>query len=291
MKCSEFHEQAAAYALDALSEAERLACLGHLRDEAPHEGCEELVLRYELVVDSLSTAVSAQKVKSRVWRAIATRLGIADDDGAVTPQPRRTTLEPGSSSRWREGLAWSAAALALLGALASHQSSQELVRNTARARTRAEQALASTSAQLTNAAAARSECSAALLQLTQRGQLSRDAVSLLELPSTRLTPMAPTGTQPYRATALYNAETERAVIISSSITKVPGKDYELWVIAAGEAPKPAGFLHFDASGVALGEFDSALLRRGPPAAFAVSLEPAGGRPTPTEVVLLGKLAG
>ena len=104
--------------------------------------------------------------------------------------------------------------------------------------------------------------------------------------------MAAAGARPYKATALYNPKTQRAVVVSSSVEHIEGKDYELWVIAAaGEAPKPAGFLRFDASGVSIGEFDATLLTGKPPAALAVSLEPLGGRPTPTEVVLIAKLQG
>jgi anti-sigma-K factor RskA len=193
--------------------------------------------------------------------------------------------------RWREGLAWAAAAATLLGALWSHQTTQQLVRNTARERTRAEESLASTNAQLANTQAARAECSAALQQLTQRIELRRDAVSLLEDPATQIAPMAAASTQPYKATALYNPKSQRALVISSSVKQLEGKDYELWVIAAGEAPRPAGFMRFDSTGVSIGEFDPALLQGKTPAALAISLEPIGGRPTPTEVVLIAKLQG
>jgi anti-sigma-K factor RskA len=103
--------------------------------------------------------------------------------------------------------------------------------------------------------------------------------------------MAATDKRPFRATALYNATQKRALAISTSMQPVAGKDYELWVIAGNAPPKPAGFLRFDASGVAVGEFDAALLRETSPDALAISLEPAGGGPTPTDVILLAKLRG
>jgi anti-sigma-K factor RskA len=46
-----------------------------------------------------------------------------------------------------------------------------------------------------------------------------------------------------------------------------------------------------AGGTAAGEVDRVLLREGPPDALAVSLEPAGGSPSPTQVVLVGRVAG
>ncbi len=270
MKCTEFHELAAAYALDALPEDERLACAHHLDHEAPHEGCPELLARYERTVDALS-ALHPQHPPSRaVWRAVEARI----------VAPKRA---------WREPMAWAVAAAALLAGLWLRNQGAE---HAQRERNTMEEALANTSDKLASVEAARKDCTRALAQLTDHGALGREAVSLLEHPDTKLTPLAPAGAQPYRATALYNPQTKRALIVSGTVRAVEGKDYELWVIAAGETtPRPAGFLHFDASGIALGELDATLLSGKPPAAFAVSLEPTGGRPTPTEVVLLGKLQG
>jgi anti-sigma-K factor RskA len=289
MKCSEFHPVAAAYALDALSEEERIACLRHLRDEGPHEHCEALLERYERVVDELAKTVAPAPVAPSLWRAIELRLGL--HRSTSTPSTPRAEPTEGRQRRWRESLAWAAVAAALLGALWSHQTSQLRVQRAERERSRSEQTLTNTSAELAGVEAARRECSAALATLSQRRELGRDAVSLLEDPATKIAPMSPAGTQAYKATALYNAKTKRAVVISSSVQPVAGKDYELWVIAAGKPPMPAGFLRFDASGVSIGEFDAGLLAGPAPAALAVSLEPAGGRPTPTEVVLMAKLSG
>lgn len=290
MKCSEFQALAAAYALDALSEEERLACERHLHDEGPHEGCDELLARYDRVTNALSAGVPRAQVPPALWRAIETRIDVATRDNVVTLDDKRTATS-GTSKRWREGLAWAAAAAALLGALWSRETSQELVRNTARERDRAQLQFVSTNAELAGTRVARAECAAALQQLTERIDLRRDAVSLLEDPATQIAPMAPAGAQTYKATAMYNPKTRRALVLSSSVKQLEGKDYELWVIAAGEAPRPAGFMRFDASGVSIGEFDAALLQGKTPAALAISLEPTGGRPTPTEVVLIAKLQG
>lgn len=270
MRCSEFHELAAAYALDALAEEERVACLHHLEHEDPHEGCEALLLRYERTVGALSTLHAPVEPPSSLWRSLEAR---------ILPARRP----------WREPLAW---ALAAAGLLAGLWLRSEGVEHAERERDAMEDALANTSNELAGVEVARKECAAALALLTAQGTLGREAVSLLEHPATKLTTLAPAGAQPYRATALYNAERKQALIVSSSMQPVAGKDFELWVIAAGEStPRPAGFLRFDASGVALGELDRALLGGPTPAAFAVSLEPAGGRPTPSEVVLLGKVEG
>ncbi|HEY6876416.1 MAG TPA: anti-sigma factor [Polyangiales bacterium] len=273
MKCSQFHELAAGYALDALQEDERIACAEHMAHEGPHEGCEELLRRYERTASALSRLWPVRAPSPAIWSAIEARLG------------KR------SGARWREPAAWALAAAALLAGVWLRGQAVERAQHSERERDSMEQALANTSDRLTSAEGARKECTDALAQLTGRGALGRDAVSMLEQPDTRLTPLSPAGARPYRATALYNPKTKRAVVVSGTIQPIAGRDFELWVIAAGEAPRPAGFLRFDPSGIALGEFDATLLAGKPPAAFAVSLEPAGGRPTPTEVVLLGKIQG
>jgi anti-sigma-K factor RskA len=68
----------------------------------------------------------------------------------------------------------------------------------------------------------------------------------------------------------------------------PGKAYQLWAIAGGNAPVSAGVFSVDANGT--GSLSVAPLP-GVSAvnAFAVTLEPAGGRPAPSgEMYLLGK---
>ena len=303
MKCSEFQELAAGFALDALSEEERFACQRHLRDEGPHDGCEALLARYRGATLALGELVPHRPLSPRVWRAIEARLGF---EANIETRPMATLprTRPRDGGRLREGLAWATAAAALIAALWSVETARTARRAHQAEQVRAEQALTQASEQLgearsardqahaarDQASVAREECSAALAQLTERGLLARDAVSLLEHPATRLAPMKPVAAQPYRATALYNPETKQAAVISSTITPVADKDYELWVIARGDpTPQPAGFLRFDASGVAIGSFDAARLADVRPVAFAISLEPLGGGPTPTDIVLTAKL--
>jgi anti-sigma-K factor RskA len=288
MKCSEFHELAAAYALDALSEEERLACVHHLASEGPHDGCEPLLERFERTVLALGESVPTVPIDHQVWHAIEARLGV---EAKAVHLPVVSGRAPSSRSRVRELAAWAVAAAALIAALFSAQTQRsELAQRVA-----AERTLTSTREQLgrrvEQSERARAECSAALAALEQRGKLPPLALSLLEDPATKIAPMEQAGERPLRATALYNEASRRALVVSSTLEPVEGKDYELWVIAQGEPPRPAGFMRFDASGVAFGEFDPALLRDKDLAALAVSLEPAGGRPTPTEVVLLAKLQG
>ena len=275
MNCAEFAEQAAAYALDALEDDERLACEHHLREQGPHEGCEELVARYERTLGLLGESLPPADVPEGIWRAIESRVGARP---VQARRPRATAM-----------LGWAIAAVALLAALSMRRDHQQtLQRQTAAART-ATEALTQQQSALAQANAARDECALLLERATQSGTLAREAVALLDDRATRIAPMASADARPFRATALYNPSRKRALAVSSSLSPVAGKDYELWVIAGSAPPQPAGFLRFDAHGVGVGEFDATLLANAAPSALAISLENAGGAPAPTDVILVAKL--
>jgi hypothetical protein len=74
MTCDEFKELAPAYALVALDEQERSACLQHLAARLPHRGCREAVAEAELVAARLGAALIPQRPSPHVWRAIAGHL-------------------------------------------------------------------------------------------------------------------------------------------------------------------------------------------------------------------------
>jgi anti-sigma-K factor RskA len=141
------------------------------------------------------------------------------------------------------------------------------------------------------AEAARDRCRDELAALRRATALPREIVALLERQDTRVEPLAPQPGRGERATLLLNAAAGRAFVISTSDPPRAGSDLQLWVIRGKAAPAPAGFLRVAEGGVLLGEIDPALLAAGTPDAIAVSLEPAGGRPTPTEVVLVGVIGG
>jgi anti-sigma-K factor RskA len=79
--------------------------------------------------------------------------------------------------------------------------------------------------------------------------------------------------------------------MSSSLPPQAGRTYQLWVIRGAAPPRPAGFLQPAGGGAAAGEVDPSLLEGAPPEALAISLEPAGGSPSPTQVLMVGRVAG
>jgi len=118
----------------------------------------------------------------------------------------------------------------------------------------------------------------------------RAVAALLGEPGSRVVELAPLPGRPGRAIAVVNLAARRAVVVSSSLAPERGKVYQLWVIRGTDAPVPAGFLRHAGGALSLGEIDPAQLATAPDA-LAVSLEPAGGSPTPTDVRLVGRLAG
>jgi hypothetical protein len=145
---------------------------------------------------------------------------------------------------------------------------------------------------LADARAERTRCLNVLETMKAGSALKRDALALLDKPSTRVVPLAPVAGKPYRASAIVNLAERRAIVVSSSMPRQPGKDFELWVIRGKHhPPAPAGFLRTAEGGVEIGEIDSKLLGGPEPDAFAVSLEPLGGQPKPTDVLMVGALHG
>jgi anti-sigma-K factor RskA len=263
--CQEFKELASAYALGALDVEERTAGEAHL-GEPSHEGCEEALRAARETMAALAETLPPVPPDEAVWRSIEARTG------APAFAPRRRMTAP----------AWAAIAAAVLFALLFARE-----RRVSEERRDAE-LLAEGVAK--EAFAAREALALQVRSLETSSAEARAFLALLDDPTSRVLALAPVPGKNGRGAAVVNVATRRAVIVSSTLAPVPGKTYELWVIRGSAAPKPAGFLAGGPGGLWLGSVDPALLAA-PPDALAVSLEPEGGSATPTEVLLVGKLAG
>jgi anti-sigma-K factor RskA len=250
--CAEAAALAGAHALGALEPDERAALEAHLAGPGPHDGCREAVDRARATAAELASALPEVKPDPAVWVAIAARTGAAP--------ARRVRVGP---------LGWAAVAAAAAALVLLQLDRRELGRERAEVeRVRTE-----------------------LRAVAAGAELQREALALLDRPGARVVPLEPQPGQAGRAVAVVNAAEGRAFVISSSLPPQPGKTYQLWVIRGAEAPRPAGFLTQGAGLEAAGEVERSLLVGTPPDAIAVSLEPAGGSPSPTQVVLVGRVAG
>ena len=65
-----------------------------------------------------------------------------------------------------------------------------------------------------------------------------------------------------------------------------GKVYQLWAIPEGQAPLDAGLFTLDAQGHGRGGLKALPDPTLPVRTFAITVEPAGGSPSPTSAILL-----
>lgn len=284
MTCAEFRELVDAWVLGALEPEEAQACTSHLSSTTEHDGCREALARARETTAALTGTLSAPKPDPQLWRSIEQSLG----HGATVPTPPRRNR--------RESVAWAVAAAALLvaGLLGWRlQRATATIAADAGATTRLKAAYtAALSASRTREQklqADRETCVKEVAGLKGDEQLRHEALALLEDPRTQIVPFQPQGGAAYHASALVNVASGRAIVLSSALDLKAGSAYELWVIRGKEPPKPAGFLKSRGDGTAAGEIDSKLLAEGAPDALAVSIEPLGGRPTPTTVILVGTM--
>jgi anti-sigma-K factor RskA len=288
MNCAQFRDQVEAWMLGALEPDEAQACEQHLSSTTQHEGCTEALARARETVAALATTLTPQKPDDRVWASIERSLG---HEETATP-----STQPAAPRRWRERVAWAIAAAALLvaGLLGWRlQRATAAITADAGASTRLkaayQAALSASRSRETKLQSEKDSCGKELAGLKGDAQLQHDALALLNDPHTQLVALQPPGQGSYRASALVNLTAGRAIVLSNALPLKPGWDFELWVIRGKEPPKPAGFLRPRGDGTVAGEIDRKLLAEGTPDAFAVSVEPAGGRPTPTTVILVGAM--
>lgn len=134
-----------------------------------------------------------------------------------------------------------------------------------------------------------------LERLKHQLEVERGWVAVLNAPGAQVVSLGatPSGDSTLVGRATYDPATQRAVLVFDHLSAPQGREYELWAIRPG-GPASLGVIKTDASGHAVLRLSDV----GDPAslaAFAVSLEPAGGSPTPNAptgpVVMVGKLAG
>jgi anti-sigma-K factor RskA len=279
--CEEFQEVVAAYALGAVDREERAACEAHLV-EATHRGCEEAYRRALATVAAMAGALPRVAPGDGVWRAIEARIGTPERP--VVLPPRRRSLG------WVTALA-AAAALVFAVLWIDQRRTASRDRRAALDEIAAAHHAAATAQQRAEAdAQARAALEGELRGVRGALDAQRQVLALLGAPGSRVVSLDPQPGRTGRASAVVNLEQQRAIVVSGSLPPPDGKTYQLWVIRGTAAPTPAGFLNPSDGGLLLGQIDPALLAAAPDA-LAVSLEPPGGSPAPTDVQLVGKLAG
>jgi anti-sigma-K factor RskA len=272
MTHDELRELTGAYALGALSEADRHALEAHL---PACDECAREVRELAAVAGGLAYAVP-QVDPPAALRARVLGAAAAQDPARVAPSrsdagdaavaPARTSMLP----------TWLAAA-ASIAAVAFG-----LYAMTLRERVgRLEEQLRD--------ATARAEGVERQLQVAQSsGDRARQIAGVLDAPDLRAIELVGQAGAPSASGRAYWSRSRGLVFTAANLpAPAAGRQYQLWVIPAGGKPVSAGLLDFsDGRTVAL--VDPAIASG--VGAVAVTLEPAGGVPQPTtEPLLVGSI--
>jgi len=259
---SQYDELLALYALGALNKAEECQELEeHLRTCT--ECQQELAaLRGDAALLALSAVGPAppQGARQRLMAAISQQQAAVESQARKGPADRRVVigvLRPG----W---LRFAPVAVALFLVVFSYL----LWRSNSRIQTRLEQAQA---------------------QLKEQGERLRQAeaiVALLHDPESMHVSMVPVRMPPPppqpHAKTIYSPKMGRLMLLASNLEQLPpDKTYELWLLPAnGSPPMPCGVFKPNSKGDAM--MDHSLSGAGVEAkGFAITIEPEGGRDTPT----------
>jgi len=300
MTCAEFKNSVHAFVLDALDADERRACEAHLASAGPHDGCRAELARAREVAALLAMSVAPVEPRPEVWRAIAAKIGAAEDRGegegrgarsrataerasSAARDPGRRPGRAGRGRSWREAAAWTAAAAAVVALLFSANARRDALERLSAADRHA----ADETQNARDADQARQLCVRELESAHGEVAVQQAALSLIQDPRTQLVQLAAQGGAPFRASAILNPTERRAIVLASQLAAQPGKSYELWVIR-GAAKIPAGLLPEGGGAPTVASIDPQILAAGAPDALAVTIEPAGGSAQPTgPIVLLG----
>ncbi len=261
---SDLKSQAGAYVLGSLDPDERLAFETHL---AACDECATDVHALQRVADALAQGVPQRTPRPELRQLVLVSYGRSPSPPAVS----RHGIS--QATRWMPLAAMIVVAIGL-GAYAFRL--QVRVRDL---EARLEQAIVQASAAELAVADAR----------RVSGEL-QSAMGVLAAPDlVRIDLMGQAAAPQASARALWS-RARGMVFTASNLPALPsGRVYQVWVVTA-QAPISAGLLSPDAAGTGL-TFFSTPADIPPPAAVAVTIEPAGGVPAPTgDMYLVGKPA-
>ncbi len=248
-----FEDQAAAYALGALDAGERAAFEAHLAAGCPQ--CQRVLQESHQALANIARSLPPESPPPTVREALRARLAAEGSRSRARPWP----------GAWRP---WAAAAAVLVATLTGLGVAWVYERRLAGLAREAENL--------------RAELQAARRALGEIGDAARMLADLLRDPATRV--MVLRGAGPAAGAQGRVVWHERAggyLLVTNLPPPGPARTYELWTLRGG-TPHPAGTFEVGPSGEATVRVAPA----GPVDGFAVTVEPAGGVPTPTGPVVL-----
>jgi anti-sigma-K factor RskA len=268
----EYADQAAAYALGALTPAERADFEAHLANCAL---CAAEVRSFAPVVGDLGitnpAAVPSPAVRDRLLSAIrsGSRSATPLAGARVTTSTQRTAARTETSAAMSRVAPYALAASMVLAIVLGGYAAQLRGRiTTLEARLRD--------------TVLRAETNERLVADARRSALeSQRTVLVLAAPDLARIDLAGQPAAPQASARAFWSRSRGLVFTASNLpAPPPGRAYQLWVLTAQPAPISAGMLKLDANGRATEMIDTPQdLPR--PVAMAVTLEPEAGVPAPT----------
>jgi anti-sigma-K factor RskA len=267
-------EQAALYALGALSQIEARGFENHLADGC--EVCQAEVAEFDSVVGVLGLAAPPASPPANLREKLTARIA-KEPRSAVShrPIPGKTRREPmarlGGRSAWVTALPWAVAASLAIVAVSSVIN----LRRAARMVTIAEQQITQMHLDYLHV---REELAESQVLNGQNLQIIR----VLEKPGSTHIFLAQNSTQPSKANVYWDRQDNKWLVSADMSPAPPGKVYQLWFIAPG--PKSAGLIPTlpDGHGFVTIDVPADI---GKINAAAITLEPEGGSTQPTMPIL------
>jgi anti-sigma-K factor RskA len=246
------------YALGALEGEERKALEAHLA------ACPECARKMEEAsgrMALLAFAVPPQAPDRAVKQRLMQRVAQSQRASPISPQEISIPL-----SLWSRPMAWAMAALLLAIASAFLWTENNRMKDQLRA------------------------LNASLQQLAAEAARNRELIELASAKDSVDVVLAPAACTQMEGHVRYNPR-QGLLVFTGNLPALPAdKIYELWLVRESGTPISAGIFNSDATGTAAVVLPS--LPAGVAAkAFAVTVEPAGGKPQPTgNKVLIGSLS-
>lgn len=276
MKHTELQNLISAYSLGALDDADREALESHLRQGCRQ--CESLLQQAQEVVEALAFLPEPVSPPAGAKAALLQRIGVAAPGGQGAQAPSALSQAALNAAerlvrRWKRlsfALAFAAAAFLLLFIW----NTRNLLRHIGELENEKQM-----SGQLVRSLQSRLDEKEKLLHIIQSPR-----VKLVHLKGLPPSPGA-------RGRILIELAERQAILFAFDLPpNAAGKDYQLWMLR-GQQPVDAGVFSLSVDGNT-----SYLFRTFPDienlTAFAVTLEPKGGRPQPTgQMYLLGAVGG
>ena len=256
-----------AWALGALPEAEAREVEAHLASCA---ACQAEAQAAGAVTAGLAAALPADRPSPAVRARLLAHAGRAPVplDAPVRDTPLVVPIERGTS--WASRTGWLVAAAALI-------LSAYLTWDGMRLRDR----VATLSAALDEARALVASSESRVAQLQRAAERGTSAMAVLTSPDVARIALAGQADAPDARAVAYWSRSRGMVFNASKLPPPPaGKTYQVWVVTSDPAPLSAGLIDPDPEG------DVEVVFATPPdipqpVAVAVTLEPAGGVPSPT----------